>query len=182
MVRAAMRSPLIYVTLLLAVLIAACGGENEYREPDTFSFVVYPGSRYLGELTEITRQAHRLVNPNQDPPPVAIYDTDASVEEVATFYAKSYGYGRVASEPPKSLDASPAGAWYRTGDLASDTGAIKEQLAKLGLNTDVSKAHGSYQAAEITGRPNRPRVTVQRPYFNVKTSEVVDRTIILMAR
>jgi hypothetical protein len=50
------------------------------------------------------------------------------------------------------------------------------------LTTDVTKASGSYKAAEIAPRPNRPRVTVQRPYFDVTTSQVVDRTLILMTR
>jgi hypothetical protein len=34
---------------------------------------------------------------------------------------------------------------------------------------------------EIDPKPNRPRVTIQRPYFDVVNSQVVDRTIILMA-
>jgi hypothetical protein len=39
-----------------------------------------------------------------------------------------------------------------------------------------------YKAAQIEPRPNRPRNTIQRPYFDVTTSQVVDRTMILMAR
>ena len=53
---------------------------------------------------------------------------------------------------------------------------------KLNLNPDITKATGSYKAAEIEPRPNRPRVTVQRPYFDATTSQVIDRTLVLMSR
>jgi hypothetical protein len=168
--------------LLLAALAGGCAQEQEYAEPESFSFVVYPNARYLGELTEVTRQAHKLAKPNEEPPPVAIYDTDASVEDVANFYAKSYGYSTVAPDATNNLSATKPPAYFRTGELATDVQSVAAQLPQLGLNTDVSKAQGKYRAADIEPRPNRPRVTVQRPYFNVKTSEVVDRTIILMAR
>ena len=65
------------ITSVLALLVLGCSKEPEYAEAEEFSFIVYPGARYLGELTEITRQAHKLVKPNQEPPPVAIYDTEA---------------------------------------------------------------------------------------------------------
>lgn len=169
-------------TLLLSALVAGCAQEQEYAEPDSFSFVVYPNARYLGELTEVTRQAHKLAKPNEEPPPVAIYDTDASVEDVAEFYAKSYGYSSVAPDATNNLSATKPPAYFRTGELSKDVESVAAQLPQLGLTTDVSKARGTYKAADIEPRPNRPRVTVQRPYFNVKTSEVVDRTIILMAR
>ena len=50
------------------------------------------------------------------------------------------------------------------------------------LGVDISKASGTYRAAEISRKTNRPQVTIQRPYFDFTTSQVVDRTIILMAR
>jgi hypothetical protein len=50
------------------------------------------------------------------------------------------------------------------------------------MNTDVTRAQGKYKAADIEPKPNRPRVTVQRPYFDVTNSQVVDRTLILMSR
>jgi hypothetical protein len=168
--------------LLLLSAIAGCGKEDDFTEPEAFSFVVYPGARYLGELTEVTKQGHRTLKPNEEPPPVAIYETDAPVEEVASFYAKSYGYGTVAPDATNNLSATKPPAYYRTGDLATDTKGISDLLQKMNLGTDVSKAAGSYKAAEIDPRPNRPRVTIQRPYFNVKTSQVVDKTIILMSR
>jgi hypothetical protein len=172
----------ILAALLVLAALAACNKEEEYAEPEAFSFVVYPGARYLGQLTEATKNAHKTMAPNQEPPPTAIYDTEASIEEVAQFYAKSYGYNGVAPDATNNLSAAKPPAYYRTGDLAGDVKAIEPITKQLGLNTDVSKAVGSYRAADITPRPNRPRVTIQRPYFDVTTSQVVDRTLILMTR
>lgn len=169
-------------SLVLAALISGCKGEDDYTEPEAFSFVVYPGARYLGQLTEATRQAHKLLSPSQEPPPTAIYDTDAPVEKVAEYYAKQYGYGTVAPDATNNLSAIKPQAYYRSGDLAADVSSIKDLVVKLNLNTDISKATGTYKAADIASRPNRPRVTVQRPYFDVTTSQVVDRTMILMSR
>lgn len=165
-----------------ALLFTACRGEEEFAEPEAFSFVVYPGSRYLGQLTETTKNAHKVLNPGAEPPPTAIYDTDAPLEQVAEFYAKEYGYNGVAPDDTNNLSAAKPPAYYRASDLAADARAIEELLRKMNVPTDVSKAQGMYKAAEIQARPNRPRVTVQRPYFDVTTSQVVDRTLILMSR
>ena len=167
--------------LLAALLVTTCKGEEEeYAEPEAFSFVIYPGSRYLGELTEKTKQAHKVANPNAEPPPTAIYDADATVEQVADYYAKQYGYAEIAPAPATGT-AQPR-AYYRTGDLAKDNQPLAPILPQLGLQTDLSKATGSYRGAFISPRPNRPQVTIQRPYFDVTTSKVVDRTLILMSR
>jgi len=40
---------------------------------------------------------------------------------------------------------------------------------------------GHYRAAEIDPTPSRPRVTIQRPYFDASTSQTVDRTLIMMS-
>ena len=176
-----MKKSLIFAGVVL-LAIAGCAKEDAYVEPESFSFVVYPNSRYLGELTELTRQAHKLAKPNEEPPPIAIYDTDAPLEDVAAFYAKSYGYENVAPDATNNLSAAKPPAYYRTGDLQADAATVAEHLPKLGVTADVSKAQGAYRAAEIEARTNRPHVTIQRPYFNVKTSEIVDRTIIWMAR
>ncbi len=177
-----MKRSLIIAGVVLLSVLAGCSREDEYSEPEAFSFVVYPGSKYLGQLSEVTKQAHKVLKPNEEPPPVAIYDTNASVEEVASFYAKAYGYGTVAPDATNNLSAAKPAAYYRTGDLAADNKGAVDILGKLNLKTDVSKATGMYKAAEIESKPNRPRVTVQRPYFDVTTSQVVDRTIILMSR
>lgn len=168
--------------LVLAAIVVGCGGKEELAEPDAFSFVVYPGSRYLGQLTESTKNAHRVLNPAAEPPPTAIYDTDAPMEQVAEFYAKEYGYREVAPDVTNNLSAAKPPAYYRTGDLAVDAKSIEELLKKMNMPTDVTKAQGTYRAADLAPRPNRPRVTVQRPYFDPTTSQVVDRTLILMSR
>jgi hypothetical protein len=173
---------LLSALLVLTALVGGCKGKEEFAEPEAFSFVVYPGSRYLGQLTESTKNAHRALSPGQEPPPTAIYDTDAPVEQVAEFYAKEYGYKEVASDMTNNLSAAKPPAYYRTGDLGTDAKAIEELLKKMGMPTDVSKATGAYRAADILPRPNRPRVTVQRPYFDVTTSQVVDKTLVLMTR
>ena len=164
--------------LVLTAIFAGCKGEKDYAEPEAFSFVIYPGSRYLGQLTEMTKNAHKVMAPGEEPPPTAIYDTDAPIEQVAEYYAKEYGYGAVAAEGGTNKPQ----AYYRDGDLGMDAKAIEPLIQKMQLTTDVSKATGRYRAAEIAPRPNRPRVTVQRPYFDVTTSQVVDKTLILMSR
>ena len=174
-----------YLLLLavVAIAIAGCKGEKKTStEPETFQFTIYPGSRYLQQVTEVFKQATKAGNPAAEIPPMAIYDTDAPVETVAQFYAKAYGYPNVAADATNDLSAAKPPAFYRTGDLAADAKAIEPIVKKLNLNTDVSKAVGTYRAAEIARKTTRPQVTVQRPYFDVTTSQVVDRTIILMAR
>jgi hypothetical protein len=168
--------------LLVAALFTACKGEEEYAEAEAFSFVVYPGSRYLGQLTDMTKRAHKLVNPSVEPPATAIYDSEAPVEEVANYYVKEYGYKEIASEEvTKAASVKPLAGW-RSGDLTVDTTAIEPVTKQLGLTVDMTKAVGAYKAVEVMPRPNRPRVTIQRPYFDVTTSQVVDRTLILMSR
>ena len=168
--------------LAVLVIFTACKHEEDFNEPETFSFVVYPGGRYLGQLTETFKQAHKTADPSHEPPPMAVNDTDASVEQVAEYYAREYAYGKVAPDVTDNLSASKPKAYYRSGELGADAKAIEGLLKQMNLPTDIAKASGVYKAAEITPRPNRPRVTIQRPYFDVTTSTVVDRTLILMAR
>ena len=176
------RTLLIAAVAAMLVFLAGCKREENYSEPEAFSFVVYPGAKYLGEMTEATKNAHRVINPGQEPPPTAIYDTDAPMEQVAEYYAKEYGYNGVAPDATNNLAAAKPPAYYRTGDLAADNKGIEGLLKKMNMPTDVTKATGLYKAADIQGRPNRPRVTVQRPYFDLTKSQVVDRTLILMSR
>ena len=173
---------LLSALLVLTALFAGCKGKEEFAEPEAFSFVVYPGSRYLGQLTESFKNAHKTLYPGNEPPPIAVYDTDAPVEQVAEFYAKEYGYKEIAPDVTNNLSAAKPPAYYRTGDLQSDAKGIEELLRKMNMPTDVTKAQGQYRAADILPRPNRPRVTIQRPYFDVTTSTVVDRTLVFMAR
>jgi hypothetical protein len=173
---------LVCLLLLFGATFMSCKGEEEYAEAEAFSFVVYPGARYMGQLTENIKAAHRILNASQEPPPTAVYDIDAPMEQVAEYYAKQYGYNEVASDMTNNVSASKPPAYYRVGDIATDVKSIEGLIRQMNLGTDVSKAVGSYKAAEIAPRPNRPRVTISRPYFDVTTSQVVDRTLILMSR
>lgn len=173
---------LLSALLVLTALVAGCKGKEEFAETEAFSFVVYPNSRYLGQLTETFKNAHRVTTPGQEPPPTAVYDTDAPVEQVAEFYAKEYGYKEIAPDMTNNLSAAKPPAYYRTGDLGLDARSTEGLLKQMNMPTDVSKAQGAYRAADILPRPNRPRVTVQRPYFDPTTSQVVDKTLILMSR
>lgn len=175
-------SRLLLVAAIIALAVAGCGKEKkEGNEQEAFSFTIYPGSRSLAQLTDLWKRAHKVIKPNEDVPPIAIYDTDAPMDKVAEFYAQSYGYNKVAPDATNNLSSAKPPAYYRTGDLAGDVKAIVPVTDKLGVKVDVSKAVGTYRAAEIDPKSNRPRVTVQRPYFDVSTSQTVDRTLILMS-
>lgn len=168
--------------LVVSLVALGCHREKE-EEEEAFSFVVYPGAHYLPHLTELTKQAHKVISPNiPEPPPTAIYDTDASVDDVANFYVKAYGYPAVAPDATNNLSSAKPPAYRRTGDIAADVKSIEPLLSKMNLHPDMARATGAYKAVEIAPKPNRPRVTIQRPYFDVTTSQVVDRTIILMSR
>ncbi|HEV7763629.1 MAG TPA: hypothetical protein VGQ76_01385 [Thermoanaerobaculia bacterium] len=173
---------LLAALLVVSALFVACKGEEEYAEAEAFSFVVYPGARYMGQLTENFKAAHRVISPTQEAPPTAVYDTDAPLEQVADYYVKQYGYKEIAADATNNVSGTKPSAYHRSGDLAVDTKAIEGLLKQMNLATDTSKAVGTYKGVEIAPRPNRPRVTLQRPYFDVTTSQVVDRTLILMAR
>ena len=176
-------SRLVLLALVITVPFAGYRNkESQSNEAESFAFVVYPGSRYVPQLTEVTKNAHKVIQPNQDPPPIAIYDTDAPVQQVAEYYAKEYGYGAVAADATNNLNSTKPLAYYRAGDLQTDFQGAKAIVEKLKLNVDATKAQGQYKAAEIEAKPNRPRVTIQRPYFDATTSQVVDRTMILMSR
>ena len=105
--------------LVLTALFAAAKGRG-VAEPEAFSFVVYPGSRYSAQLTEITKHAHKHQSRARNRRPTAIYDTDAPVEQVAEYYAKEYGYKEIApditnnlSAPSRPRTTAPA-TWPRT--------------------------------------------------------------------
>ena len=146
---------LLLAASLIAIVVAGCGKEKKTAEQEAFSFTIYPGSRYLAQLTDLWKQAHRVLKPNEDVPPIAIYDTDAPLDKVAEFYAQSYGYNKVAPDATNNLSSAKPPAYYRTGDLAKDVAGIVPVAQKLNLKLDPSKAMGAYRAAEIDPKPNR---------------------------
>jgi len=170
------------IVLIAAAAFIGCSKEKPTSEGTTFAFVVYPGAKYLSQLTDLFKQAHKVIKPAEEPPATAVYDTDAPLEDVANYYAQSYGYGKVAADATNNLSAARPAAYYRTGDLSGDTKATQDIMQKVGVKADISKAVGTYKAAELEAKPNRPRVTIQRPYFDPTRSVVVDRTLILMFR
>ena len=125
---------------------------------------------------------YRSYNPDGEPPPAALYDTDATVQEVAEFYATEYGYATITPEPVDERDPDGPRAFYRSGDIAADLRAIQPMLNRIHLHPDVSKGKGRYKGATIRSHGNSPRVSISRPYFDVTTNTVVDRTLILMMR
>jgi hypothetical protein len=174
---------LLAAAALVLLIAAGCSKEKKTEsEPEAFAFTIYPGSRYLAQLTDLWKQARKVFRPNEDVPPIAIYDTDAPIEKVAEFYAQSYGYNTIAPDATNNISSAKPPAYYRNGNLAQDAAGIVTLAQKLNIKLDPTKAIGPYRAAEIDPKPNRPRVTIQRPYFDASTSQTVDRTLIMMTR
>jgi ABC-type glycerol-3-phosphate transport system substrate-binding protein len=49
---------LLAAAMLVALVAAGCGKEKkESTEPESFAFTIYPGSRYLAQLTDLWKQA-----------------------------------------------------------------------------------------------------------------------------
>lgn len=176
----------------LVVVLGACRQEkvtplSEHESADVaaaaHNFQVYPKAEFLPELTELLRKVHFEIHPGaKQAPPTAAYHVDATVEEVAEFYAARYGHGRVAPNEVNNFSSTPPGAYYRAGDLQADAAGAVDMMKRLNLQSDVSKAVGSYKGAHISSTQNFPRVTIQRPYFDQLKSEVVDKTLIIMVK
>lgn len=180
------------ITAALAVLLlVSCGGEKAERLSDdesaavqakAFNFEVYPGAKYLDGQADILRRAHFVINPDsKDAPTMAVYDTDAPLEEVAKFYSEKYKV-ELAENQANNFKTIKPSAYYLTGDLATDAAAIAPVIEKLSLGTDVSKAAGAYRGAYFEAQESLPRVSLQRPWFDIANSQVVDRTLIVMVR
>jgi hypothetical protein len=173
---------LLVLSVVCLTILAGCKGEKE-EEQDQFTFVVYPGARYLPHLADLMKQAHKVIKPNDpDTPQVAVYDTDASVDDVANFYVKAYGYGTIAPDATNNLSPAKPPAYRRSGDILADQKGAEPLFPKLNLHPDLTKASGTYNAVEIAPKTTRPRVTIQRPYFDLTTSTLVNRTLILMSK
>lgn len=182
----------LFTLVMFAGVLAACQRESEleplseYESADlqarAYNFQVYPGARFLQAQTDVLRRAHFVIQPKAtEAPPLAMYDTQAPLEEVAKFYAQRYGY-QVAANQTNNFSAAKPNAYYTSGDLAKDVQQVLPILEKLEMKTDASKARGEYRGVHIDPSQNMPRVTLQRPYFDVVNSQVVDRTLILMVR
>lgn len=185
-------------TLIIATTVAlalfACGKKEESLQPlDEYTssdlqssgnnFYVYSSAKFLPEMTNLFRKAHFVLRPDATTaPPIACYDTDASVQQVAEFYANKYGYPAVAAEGANSLSSVPPRAYYRSGDVGTDAKQMVPILEKLQIKSDVTKAAGHYSGAHISPKPDFPRVTIQRPYFDPTRSQTIDRTLIVIVK
>ena len=180
------------IVVSMLVLLAACSqkesrplsaDETAEVQAAAYDFQVYPGSQFLPQLTDLFRRAHFVLHPGATTaPPMAAYHTDATVKEVAEFYAKKYGYEGLAEDPSKAGTYGTPKAYYRSGDVRADAEGGKELYAKLNLSPDFSQASGPYDGAHITATTNYPRVTIQRPYFDLQQSRMVDKTLIVMVK
>src|SRR5882757_3714600 len=52
---------LLLAASLIAIVVAGCGKEKKTDEQEAFSFTIYPGSRYLAPLTDLWKQAGRVL-------------------------------------------------------------------------------------------------------------------------
>jgi len=182
----------ITVVVFLALALTACRKEksmqpmSEYESADVqaraFNFLVYPAAHLLQPETDLLKKASFAMQPNlKEAPPMVMYDTDAKLEDVAAFYAQKYSY-TIADPAATSTSTLKPKAYYTTGDLATDAARIKPILTKLQQSDDISAATGPYRGAYIAPEINLPRVSLQRPYFDIVSRKVVDRTLIVMVR
>lgn len=186
-----MRRALLLLSIL--VLLAACAKENkvqpvsEYESADiqakSYDFHVFAGARFLGGQTDLMRRTYMMMKPNaKEPAPMAAYDTDAPLGQVAAWYLERYGYGTIApNDAPDATGVKPS-AYYNAGDFAKDAPINKQRLEKLGMPSDVSQATGTYRGAYFAPKTNLPRVSLQRPYFDAVERKIVDRTLIVMVK
>lgn len=181
--------------LALAMAAALLGGcADEDLEPlDAFesaelqarmyNFQVYPGARFLEKQTEVLRRAHFVIEPDAvEAPPMAMYETDAPLEEVARWYAEQYGYAEVAEDEVNDFSSVKPQAYYTGGELGPDAAAIAPIVEKLGLRLTPQRISGPWRGTHISPREDRPRVSLQRPYLDVVNDRAVDKTLIVMVR
>jgi hypothetical protein len=166
--------------MLLGLLLAACRREPvpvasyEWVDPAAAraQFPIFPGAAVLPEQTDLMRRARALPGGNapEANARLALFDTGASLDEVASFYAAALGAGA----------ATPAGINRSTGDFAADETNLAPILEKLGQRY-ARGATGSYRSVTFAAPPGGPRVSLQRPYRDFVSDRIVDRTLILLS-
>lgn len=178
--------------IAVAALALAASCREEKLEPmapheaaevqaKAYNFHVYPGAGFLEQQTDVLRRSHFVLHPDAaDAPPMAMYEADAPIDEVAKFYADKYGYPGLAENAGPEGGEKPL-AYFTSGDL-SESLAIRPITEKLGLKLKFEGLSGPWRGAHVSPKPNMPRVTLQRPYFDFVNDRVVDRTLILMVK
>lgn len=181
------------VAITLAVLVSACRQEPALEQlppseaaairAQAWDFHVYPGATELGGQEDLLRRAALALDPaRKEPPALGMWDTDAPLETVAEFYTGKYRYGPIAPTNAPLADGSNPVAWWGEGNLAEDAARTRPVLEKLGMKSDVSAAVGTYRSVTMRGNNGLPRVSIQRPYFDLIGGKVVDRTLVLLVR
>jgi len=174
--------------IALAILLSACNreklepvskGDAARVNARVFNFQVYPGATYLEPYTDLLKKAHFVLQPNaKEAPPMAVYDTADAVDKVAPWYADKYSYPTIAD----NFSSVPPPAYYTQGEIQADLANLKPVLEKLGMSTDLTTGVGKYRGAYIRPQETLPRVSIQRPYFDLVNHKLVDRTLIVMVR
>lgn len=138
----------------------------------TGAFPEFPGATVLREQSGLLHRAYAILQPKGERPKrVLMYESDASLEAVAAFYAKLYASG----------DGAPAPVQRGTGDLAADELALAPLLAKLGHRFTPGIGKGAYSTAQVSGGPGRAKISIQRPWRDFIGDRVVDTTLILVS-
>lgn len=181
--------PSIFWATLLVIACSEPGVEplSEYESSEvakrSMDFQVYPGSTFLEDHTEAYRRSHSIVNPqSRRIPPMAVYESADSVEEVAQFYARIYGYDRVHPNTVNDFSPYPPHAYLIRGELGEATRTILPIIEQLGYESDITGVSGPFVGAQIDGIDLFPRVSLQRPWYDFITGEVRDSTMILMVQ
>lgn len=184
---------LIVVNVMFLAITAGCRKEP-VLEPlppseaaairaQAWDFHVYPGATELGAQEDLLRRASLALDPaKKEPPALGMWDTDDPLEDVAAFYSGKYQYGEISPSDAPLPDGSKPLAWRSEGDLATDAAAIRPVLERLGMKSDTTAAIGTYRSVTMRGTTGLPRVSIQRPYFDVFEGKVVDRTLVLLVR
>ena len=187
-----MRHFVVIAILASSLMMTSCRKEpmvllDEYETADVaaraWNFQVFPGAKFLPANTEVMRRAHFLLNPGAvEAPPLALYAVDASLDDVAQFYATKYGWERIAEAPAAADAATPAPAYFTSGDLGTSFAEVLPLLDQLDIRPAKRTAEGAWRGAHIDASGNMPRVSLQRPWVDVTTGETVDSTLILLVR
>ncbi|MFA6958781.1 MAG: hypothetical protein WC538_23165 [Thermoanaerobaculia bacterium] len=145
----------------------------EWRDPAAMEapLPVAPGATLLPGPTDLMRRARVVLRGRapDDRRRLALFESDAALDEVAKYYAAALGGG----------SGAPATVVRSAGDFARDEATLAPLLGKLG-QPFTPGAKGPYLGVEITA-PGRPRVSLQRPYRDFVADRIVDRTLIVVS-
>lgn len=175
----------------LGVVILAgsigCGQQDSVqREPPlgldpAFAGAVCSDVRYLARQTVLLERAQSLMNPDTSGrAKLALLDTADPFEDILHCYASLYQVEYIANNQHNDLSAVPPAAFRFQGDVAADLQTIRPVLDALGQAPNGPQPSTPYAGATFLPRDGRPRVSLQRPYYDLVDGRIVDRTLILL--